>query len=147
MFWEAFFVGNADTLWTNALPIETARKPDLAIINGDGAMIYPGEFVLNTKRPIPGYRLKLIRRAQQDYEYLYLLSLLTGSKAASDSIAGSILNKALWDAVAKETEDWERHKKGLIDPEFNYMKGHWSHNPDDWNKARMALLDAIIAKI
>jgi hypothetical protein len=142
MFWEAFYTSapeETEKYWTDPLAREGSKKPDLAIINGEGSALYRGGFVLDSGRPVPGIRLKLIRRAQQDYEYLYLLSEIDKGRQRADSIVHSIIPMALNEAIPPETEEWEKHKKGEIDPEYNYMKGKWSHNPEDWVRARYAM--------
>jgi hypothetical protein len=66
-----------------------------------------------------------MRRGAQDYEYLWLLSQKSGRQQA-DEVVNSIVN------------DFARigaEKASLGSP------GHWKHNSEDWERARIRLGD------
>jgi hypothetical protein len=89
-----------------------------------------------------------MRRANQDYEYFYLLSQKTGSKKLADSLVTQVVPKALWESPPPihGSGDWRKHRKGELfpdDPKFTYMHAKWSHNPEDWIQARYRAFDLI----
>ncbi len=88
--------------------------------NGAGVLYYPGARV-GLDGPIPSLRLKVLRRGQQDYEYLALAERRAG-RAAAEEVAGRVLRGAL-----------DRTRRSRGEP------GDWSHHPDDWVAARLAL--------
>lgn len=67
--WLAFLRQCQLVVWSNLLPTTTGlREPaDPA----DLVWFYPGQW-FGTDRPLPTIQLKWLRRAQQDYEYLYI---------------------------------------------------------------------------
>jgi hypothetical protein len=71
--------------------------------------------------PIPSLRLKALRRGQLDSEYLALAERRAGREAA-EAIAARVLRSAL---------DQTSRARGEA--------GDWSHHPDDWVAARLAL--------
>jgi hypothetical protein len=150
MLWEAFLWNrDLNKAWND--PLQATHGPStIGMMNGDASCLYPGQYVLKTVRPIPGIRLKLIRRANQDFEYFRLLSEKRGGTALSDSIITSVLHKALWDAEFDWTEkQWDMHDKGTLfpdQPNYAYMHGAWSHNPEDWVMARLKVFDLIEGK-
>jgi len=96
--------------------------------NSNGVMIYPGK-PLGVDELFPSVRLKSYRRGNTDYEYFVLLKELGGGDKA-DRIVGSIIRKALGEAGT------ERKLIGQF--------GNWSHDPDEWEKARAALAEEIL---
>lgn len=86
-------------LWNDPLTFDEAKKitsngtpypEDWALrLNGDGVLIYPGT-AAGIDGPIPGFRLKNLRRGAQDFEYLYLLEK-AGQRAEAEKIAKSLL--------------------------------------------------------
>ena len=62
--------GRAEMIqWANTLP--TYNNPDEPADPSDAVWFYPG-FWFGVNEPVPTVQLKWIRRAQQDFEYLYL---------------------------------------------------------------------------
>jgi len=150
MFWEGFLWNrDLNKAWNDPLQ-STHEQSTEGMMNGDASCLYPGEYVLKNARPIPGIRLKLIRRANQDFEYFRLLEQKSGGKVLSDSLITSVLQKALWDAEFDWTEaQWDMHEKGTLFPDkpnFSYMHGAWSHNPEEWVQARYKVFDLLERK-
>lgn len=144
MFWEALDgIYSGDSVWLKPL----FSKQDFAITNGDGAALYEGSFVFRKPKMVPSIRLKLNRRGNQDYEYLYLLNLLRGDSLASDSVARALIPAAQWESeIIFERDDWKKHIDGTLhpdDPKNRYMQGRWSHDPEEWIKARNGLFELI----
>ena len=92
-------------------------------------MLFPGK-VLGADEIFPSIRLKAYRRGSTDYEYMFLLKQLGAGKAA-DAVVNSIVRKALGEAGK------DRSTIGTF--------GDWSHDPDEWEKARHKLARAILA--
>ena len=97
--------------------------------NHNGVMMFPGK-CLGVDEIFPSIRLKAYRRGNTDYEYFVLLKAL-GAGAKADEIVNSIIRKALGEAGNNEA---------LIG-----KFGDWSHDPDEWEKARPKLAEAILA--
>ena len=57
---------------------------------GRTTYLYPG-YRLGLNTPLPTTRMKVIRRGVQDWEYLYRLALLGGSKAESDALVENLM--------------------------------------------------------
>ena len=75
--------------------------------------------------PVASIRMKNFRRGAQDYEYLRIL----------ESVAGRAAAEAILDPLVPS---------GLHRPERPYgAQGTWSHNPEDWHRMRLDVLDAI----
>jgi hypothetical protein len=74
---------------------------------------------------VASIRLKSFRRGAQDYEYLRLLEQADGRTAAMkmlDAVMGECLHK----------------------PNRPYgAPGDWSHDPEDWNRMRVKILQAL----
>ena len=98
--------------------------PDL---NGHGMLIYRGE-TMGLEEPVASLRLKIMRRGAQDYEYFWLLSQKSGGRQQADEIVNSIVN----DFVRVGAD-----RASLGSP------GHWKHNSEDWERARLRLGDLI----
>jgi len=98
--------------------------PDL---NGHGMLIYRGE-TMGLDEPVASLRLKIMRRGAQDYEYFWLLSQKSGGREQADEIVNSIMN----DFVRVGAD-----RASLGSP------GHWKHNSEDWERARIRLGDLI----
>jgi hypothetical protein len=151
MIWEAFFASfgpaRAETLWTSPLP-HTGIPNDIGYPNGDVSCLFPWEFISAKPCAIPGIQLKLLRRGSQDVEYLHLLSQLKGNRTAADSLCAALLGPCLWDLPCDlpKGDGWRKHREGTLfpdDPGYTYMHGKWSHNPEDWVRARYAAFEAI----
>ncbi|MCW5983501.1 MAG: DUF4091 domain-containing protein [Bryobacteraceae bacterium] len=95
--------------------------------NGHGMLIYRGE-TMGLEEPAGSMRLKYLRRGSQDYEYFWLLSQSEGGRKQADAAVDSIVS----DFVRLETE---------VEPLG--AAGMWKHNPDEWDRERIRLGDAI----
>jgi hypothetical protein len=92
-------------------------------INGNAMLIYSGGIVPNVDEPCPSIRLKTFRNGVQEYEYMRLLSELTGTKDKANKIVNEIINKPfgknaignldVWDYDAKKW-DQSRIKMGEL---------------------------------
>ncbi len=98
--------------------------------NHNGVMIFPGR-LLGADELFPSIRLKAYRRGNTDYEYLVLLKALGGG-AEADGIVNSVVRRALGEAGK------ERSRIGAF--------GDWSHDPDEWERARHKLAAAILKR-
>ena len=92
--------------------------------------VYPGDYV-NYNHPIPSLRMKQVRRGQQDYEYMWLLSQ-RGKRDDVDTAVRKIIAKALAEAADK--------------PNAVGTRGAWSRDPEQWDNAVRAWGNAIDAK-
>jgi hypothetical protein len=79
--------------------------------------IYPGDYV-GCDFPIVSLRMKQVRRGQQDYEYMWLLSQ-QGKRGEVDAGVRKIVVKALGEASEK--------------PNQNGHKAAWDRNPENWD--------------
>ena len=100
--------------------------------NGNMVLFYPGhkltQIGLNPiKGPVSSFRMKMVRRGIQDYEYFHLARKLGLNP---DLIVDSIVRKGLG-----ETGSYG------IDP------GAWSRDPEEWYRARDALGEMIEARV
>jgi hypothetical protein len=93
-------------------------------LNGTGPVL-PGK--PGVPEPIPSIRLKSFRRGSQDYEYLRLLS---ERGDAGRSKAEQISKTVLFSALHKTKKQYGE-------------TGDWSHNPEDWEKARLMLAEEL----
>jgi len=98
--------------------------PDL---NGHGMLVYRGE-TMGLDEPVASMRLKIMRRGTQDYEYFWLLSQKSNGRQQADEAVDSIVN----DFVRVGAD-----RASLGSP------GHWKHNSEDWERARIRLGDLI----
>jgi hypothetical protein len=65
--------------------------------NGDGTLVYPGLpafSAIDTHKPAPSLRLKILRDGFEDYEYLVLYKQLSGHSSAEE-IATTVARKSL----------------------------------------------------
>ncbi|NND08702.1 MAG: DUF4091 domain-containing protein [Saprospiraceae bacterium] len=60
-------------------------------LNGNGMLIYGPGIVPNVREACPSIRLKAMRDGVQEYEYMRLLTQLTGSTDAADTIVNEII--------------------------------------------------------
>ena len=93
--------------------------------NGHGMLIYRGE-TMGLDEPAASIRLKIIRRGSQDYEYFWLLARSAGGKEIVDAAVNDVLHGS-----------FTGRKSSLGAP------GMWKHDPDDWDRVRLKLGDAI----
>jgi hypothetical protein len=96
-------------------------------LNGHGMLIYRGE-TMGLDEPVASLRLKIMRRGAQDYEYFWLLSQKSGGRQQTDDVVNSIVN----DFVRVGAD-----RASLGSP------GHWKHNSEEWERARIHLGDLI----
>jgi len=94
------------------------------IFNGQGFLIYRGE-TMGMDGPVASIRLDLLRRGSQDYEYFWLLSHKKGGRAVADQIANAVIHEPMGLRGA-----WG-------------SPGMWSHNAEDWERARFRMGDLI----
>jgi hypothetical protein len=93
--------------------------------------VYPGEQIGLDGLPLPSIRMKMMRRSNQDYEYLWLVSEKTGNREFADRIVNRLLKKSLRAA---------RPLDGPITPDPDT----WSHRPADWYEARLEIAKEIL---
>ena len=103
---------------------ETYTERNGDVINGLGFLIYRGE-TMGLDEPVASIRLKLLRRGSQDYEYFWLLARKRDGRARADQIAGSVIHEPMGTKGA-----WG-------------SPGMWSHNAEEWERARITMGDLI----
>jgi hypothetical protein len=124
VYWEIMYYGQSKDVWVDP---DSTTDPGKTL-NGTGFLCYPAKPGL--REPITSIRLKSFRRGSQDYEYLRLLS---EKNSEGHKKAEQIVNTVLFSALHKT-------KKGYGEP------GDWSHNPEDWERARLALANELERK-
>jgi hypothetical protein len=92
--------------------------------NGAGMLVYRGE-TMGLDEPAASIRLKGMRRGSQDYEYFWLLSQAPGGRKVVD------------EAVRKIVHGSYSRKQSFGAP------GMWIHDPDEWDRMRLKIGDAI----
>ena len=92
--------------------------------NGSGMLVYRGE-TMGLDEPAASIRLKGMRRGSQDYEYFWLLSQSKAGRETVDDAVKAVLHGAIDDKTA------------LGAP------GMWAHDPDEWDRVRVKLGEAI----
>jgi uncharacterized membrane protein len=80
LYWATNYWGESSDPWTD--------PTTYGWFNGDGAMVYPGSAV-GYAGPVASMRLKAIRDAFEDYEYLVILTSL-GDRASASAIASTV---------------------------------------------------------
>ncbi len=96
LYWATNHWRESTDPWTNP----TTYGPH----NGEGALVYPGE-VVGYPGPVTSLRLKAIRDAIEDYEYLTMLASL-GDRASAADIASS---------VGRSFTSWTSDPRALLD--------------------------------
>jgi len=124
VYWEIMYYGESKDPWLDA---DSTTDPGKTL-NGTGYLCYPAK--PGVPEPIASIRLKSFRRGSQDYEYLRLLS--EKGEAGRDK-AQQIAGTVLFSALHKTTKQYGE-------------KGDWSHNPEDWEKARLMLAEELEKK-
>jgi hypothetical protein len=126
ILWELGATGRSNNIWVD--PNNTISKSPDVVHNMAGFLVYPsfpGEQGIT--EPVASVRLKSFRRGAQDHEYLRLLAESAGRPAAMkmlDTVMGPCLHE----------------------PGRPYgAPGNWSHNPEDWNRMRLAVLEQVAA--
>jgi len=90
-------------------------------------LVYRGE-TMGLDEPAASIRLKGMRRGSQDYEYFGLLAQAPGGRKVVD------------DAVRRVVQSSFQREESLGAP------GMWIHDPDEWDRVRVKIGEAI-AKI
>lgn len=94
--------------------------------NGQGVLIYPGQYV-GIEGVVASIRLKQVRRGMQDFEYLWLAAQ-RGHRAQADAICRRVVPRAL-------------HEAGPLG-EIG-ARGAWNRDPRAWAAARRELASTI----
>jgi hypothetical protein len=103
--------------WTGALPRN--NSPEQAADPNELIWFYPGQW-FGIDEPVPTIQLKWLRRAQQDFEYLYLAQQ-----------RGDLLNAILMSRLM--TKPVEIQPEQQPDPTFGLMSG--TADPNAWQQA------------
>lgn len=104
---------------------ETYRPANGKPHNGAGILVYRGE-TMGLDEPPASIRLKGMRRGSQDYEYFGLLAQAPGGREVVD------------DAVRHVVQGSFQREESLGAP------GMWIHDPDEWDRVRVRIGDAIV---
>ena len=89
-------------------------------INGSAMLVYSGGIVPNVSGPCPSIRLKTLRNGVQEYEYMRLLTQLSGSREEADRIVNEIINQPFGENS------------------FGVLKV-WDYDPQKWDMARVEM--------
>jgi len=123
---------------SDSTPSNFSTSPYLVTSSaGDGIMFYPGAELNSTGvpsivGPVPSIRMSMWRRGYQDYLYMWALQK-NGYSSYTQSIVDSIIGVALnWENV-----DPYWYIAGWAEP------GNWSHNPMDYNRARIQMMQLL----
>ncbi len=124
ILWELGAVGQSKNIWVD--PNNTISKNPEVVHNMAGFLVYPAyPGKEGITEPVASVRLKSFRRGAQDAEYLRLLEQSAGRDAAIKRL-GTVMGHC------------------LHEPQRPYgAAGDWSHNPEDWNRMRLAVLEEI----
>jgi hypothetical protein len=124
--WLAF-LRRADMIqWQNTLP--SYDNPDTAADPNELIWFYPGQWFA-TDQPLPTVHLKWLRRAQQDFEYLYLSR--QRSEIIRSLVMARLITKPVEISLAQEP-----------DPAYALMCG--VTDPKAWQEAKQLLSDSIL---
>lgn len=96
---------------------------------GEGMLLYPGP-PAGIKGPVPSIRLKLIREALEDYEYMAMAAGINGERRAQNRSQSSDVEKQTDSVVADVVRSFQ----------------DWSHDPEDYERARERLAEMIMKK-
>ncbi len=82
---------------------------------GDSYVLYPPRMPSQSHAPVDSIRWEIIRKAMEDYEYLYLLRerVAAGSGAAADLERGAALLRELEEEVVPDMADYTRDARYL----------------------------------
>jgi hypothetical protein len=94
--------------------------------NGAGMLVYRGE-TMGLDEPAASIRFKGMRRGSQDYEYFWLLAQTPGGREVADEAVRHIVHGS-----------YEEGKASFGAP------GMWIHDPDEWDRVRLKIGDAIV---
>jgi hypothetical protein len=120
ILWECTYAGQSQDIWVDPRNSVSENR----VHNMAGFLLYPGRS--GVTEPVGSIRLKSFRRGAQDYEYLRIVESRVGREAA-----GRILQPVLRHALHRPGRPYG-------------AAGDWSHNPEDWERMRQALLEAIV---
>jgi hypothetical protein len=80
LYWAANFWDETPNPWLDAVTyISGFDCSDGYVLNGEGSLIYPGDFTKkytgqpNVNGPVSSIRFELLREGIEDYEYLWML--------------------------------------------------------------------------
>jgi len=76
-------------------------------INGSALLIYAPGIVPEVNEPCPSIRLKTLRDGIQEYEYMRLLSELSGNRKATDDIVDAVINEPFGENAIGVLEVWD----------------------------------------
>ncbi|HET9176946.1 MAG TPA: hypothetical protein VFQ24_01145 [Terriglobia bacterium] len=93
--------------------------------NGAGMLVYRGE-TMGLDEPAASIRFKGMRRGSQDYEYFWLLAQTPGGREVADEAVRHVVHGT-----------YQPSKVSFGAP------GMWIHDPDEWDRARLKIGDAI----
>lgn len=99
LYWALNFWSQTPNPWLNANTfISGFECSDGYILNGEGSLLYPGDYVKqftgqpNVDGPISSIRFELLREGIEDYEYLWLLKDLGDQKYADSLIQNMVID-------------------------------------------------------
>lgn len=105
--------------------VRTKDKPLVErSFNGNALLVYAPGIVQSVDVPCPSIRLKNMRDGVEEWEMLRTLADIDGNTERADSIAGRLVNNPFGEQSI-----------GRFDV--------WNHNPQDWDEARLALIETI----
>jgi hypothetical protein len=126
--WLAFLREASLILWDSALP--RTDKPQQAAEPGNLVWFYPGDW-FGLDEPVPTIQLKWLRRAQQDYEYLWL------SKQRGEFINALLMARLV-------TKQVEIPPGQIADEAYALMSG--MTDPKAWADAQQLLADSVLLR-
>ncbi len=95
LYWSSVYWGDYEDIWA---------KPHFRDKYwGEGMLLYPGQEA-GIRGPAPSIRLKLVREAMEDFEYM----TLAAEKAGEEQV------DAIVDGVARSFTDWERDPEAYL---------------------------------
>ncbi len=126
--WLAFLRDATMVLWNSALPrTDNPRQPAEP---GNLVWFYPGDW-FGIDEPVPSIQLKWLRRAQQDYEYLWL------SKQRGEWINALLMARLV-------TKQVEIQPNQSVDPTYAMMSG--MTDPSAWAEAQRLLAQSMLLR-
>lgn len=117
LYWAANFWTETPNPWLDAVTFISGYVcSDGYVLNGEGSLLYPGDFVKrytgqpDVEGPVSSLRFELLREGIEDYDYLQMLR-----NAGETKLADSIVNKMVIDVstFSRNTEDLYAARKAL----------------------------------